>query len=295
MTNQYRQCSLVVDFGGTATKVLLYKGSALVGQACFDSEQHECSAAGLERIMREMDVDRPALSRIVATGGRSAGLPNVLRETPVAAVNEIEAVGAGGLDYLGTSADAAALVVSIGTGTAMAVSRRTESGFDVRHVGGLGLGGGTLMGLGKLVCQVQSFDELNALAVAGRTENIDLLVGDIVGSGIGMVPAELTASNFGKAARGGTGFSNADMAAGLFTLVGQSVARLAIVLARQAAVEQIVVIGQVTENAYMREVFANMQALFGGAFVFASESRYRVAIGAFQIACAMDAPVGRRA
>lgn len=287
MTSLLRDRSLVVDFGGSATKMLLYEGAGLERRACFASGMYECSAAGLAQLMRDNDlveVDRP-VSRIVATGGKTGALGPALNNIPVIAVNEIQALGVGGLLCVDSGP---VLVVSIGTGTAMAVAAQDASGFDVKHVGGLGLGGGTLMGLGRLLCQIETFDELNALAVEGSTEDVDLLVGDIVGSGIGVVPAEQTASNFGKLALNGGPYSKADLAAGLFTLVGQSVGRLAIVLARQADVEHTVVVGQVTENAYMREVFANMQKLFGGSFVFASDSRYRVAMGAFRIASTLD-------
>lgn len=272
--------TLVVDFGGTSTKALLYARQAEQRKLCFDSGKHACSADGLRTISAAFELDVTQLANIVTTGGTSAALPANVDGVPVRAVNELLAMGTGGLR--GADIDAA-LIVSIGTGTPMAVARRTAETVEVQHVGGLGLGGGTIMGLGRLLCGVDTFDALDALALQGKTERVDLLVGDIVGRGIGVVPAELTASNFGKAARPGAAHSQADLAAGLFTMVGQSVARLAIKLAQHAGVEPIVVVGQVIENAYMREVFGNISKLFGGRFVFLDESRYTAAKGAFEV------------
>jgi type II pantothenate kinase len=285
MGNAMTCSSLVVDFGGSATKVLLYERSALSGRHSFPSDLYACSVVGIKSLIEALAIDSGKLECVVATGGKSADLPDTLFDKPLLAIDEIQAVGAGGLL---SSTQQHCLVVSIGTGTAMAVAKNTSDGLDVRHVGGLGLGGGTIIGLGRLLCGAQTFDELNTLAIEGSTEHVDLLVGDIVGRGIGVVPAAVTASNFGKAASQVDSFSKADIAAGLMTMVGQSIARLAIVLSRQSEVEETVVIGQVSENVYMQEVFANMQALFGGQFVFATQGRYRVAQGAFHVAADLN-------
>lgn len=270
-----------MDFGGSATKVLVYEGGQLRARHCFSSSLFPCSVEGIDSLTANLHLRTP-IDGYVATGGTSDRLPRSFRGRSVRVISEIDALGVGGLLAAQCSS---CLVVSIGTGTAMAMAHRTSTdGLEVRHVGGLGLGGGTLMGLGRLLCGINSFEELGELALEGNTEQVDLRVADIVGSGIGVVPGEVTASNFGKTMDESASFTRPDIAAGLMTLVGQSVARLAIVLSRQFELRDIVVIGQVGENLYLREVFAKMGELFDGNFVFVSESRYRVAEGAFEVA-----------
>ncbi|MFQ5769173.1 MAG: hypothetical protein ACE5HX_01455 [bacterium] len=276
--------NLVIDFGGTATKAIWHAGRKIIRKYCFESEQYACSQAGIQRLLSDLKLEPGTLSTLVVTGGQSQQIPHAWPELKIICIDEIEAIGTGGLLAIGASE---ALVVSMGTGTAIVVARFEKINgkkFHIQHVGGLGLGGGTILGLGKLLCGAQSFNDLDSLAVEGHTEKVDLLVGDIVGRDIGIIPAELTASNFGRVARKDITYSKADIAAGLFTLVGQSVARLAIVLAKQRQIEPIVVIGQVIENAYMQRVFKSMQKIFGGHFIFTPEARYRVAEGAFALA-----------
>lgn len=274
----------VIDFGGTSTKALYYEDHEVVNRFNFESEQYECSKHGIRQILDDVKISHDVLSNIIITGGKSMLLQNSVDGTNILRVNEIEAIGAGGLLAAQKSK---ALVVSMGTGTAIVVAKmdsRKLNKYHAQHVGGLALGGGTILGLGKLLCQVQSFEELDALAVAGKSDNVDLLVEDIVGSGIGIIPGNLTASNFGRVANKKGSYAPSDIAAGLFTMVGQSISRLAIVLAKQHRLDVIVVIGQVSENAYMRQVFQSMQQIFGGQFIFVPEARYKVAEGAFILA-----------
>ena len=49
----------------------------------------------------------------------------------------------------------------------------------VERVGGTALGGGTVVGLGKLLLGVESFAELAAMAERGDRRTVDLLVGDV--------------------------------------------------------------------------------------------------------------------
>ena len=280
MKNQF----FVIDFGGTSTKAIHYQNRNLFSRHCFESSLYPCSKTGIKKLLIDLKIRREQLTAIVVTGGKSKGLKNSLGGLEIISVNEIEAIGVGGLRAANLRK---AVVVSTGTGTAFVVATRDSRStkkFRIRHVGGLGLGGGTIVGLGKLLCGAKSFDELDKLALQGKSEKVDLVVRDIIGDGIGIIPGDLTAANFARVDKPEAIYSNADIAAGLFTMVGQSTARLAIVLAKQHEIEPIVVIGQVIENEYMQQVYRSMQKIFGGKFVFVADARYRAAEGAFVLA-----------
>ena len=82
---------------------------------------------------------------------------------PVTKVNEFDAIGIGGTSLAGKEN---ALVVSLGTGTAIV----SVTGDKITHVSGTGLGGGTLRGLSRHMLGVSSLETLEAMARARRSD-----------------------------------------------------------------------------------------------------------------------------
>ncbi|KAG4924447.1 hypothetical protein JHK85_050936 [Glycine max] len=91
------------------------------------------------------------------------------------------------------------LLVNIGSGVGM-IKVEGEGKFE--RVSGTSIGGGTFWGLGKLLTECKSFDELLDLSYRGNNRAVDMLVGDIYGgmdySKIGLSSTAI-ASSFGKA------------------------------------------------------------------------------------------------
>ncbi|KAL8121264.1 pantothenate kinase 1 isoform X2 [Apium graveolens] len=91
------------------------------------------------------------------------------------------------------------LLVNIGSGVSMI---KVEGDEKFERVSGTSVGGGTFWGLGKLLTNCKSFDELLKLSQEGNNRVIDMLVGDIYGgldySKIGLSSTTI-ASSFGKA------------------------------------------------------------------------------------------------
>ncbi|XP_019059320.1 PREDICTED: pantothenate kinase 1 [Tarenaya hassleriana] len=91
------------------------------------------------------------------------------------------------------------LLVNIGSGVSMI---KVEGDGKYERVSGTSLGGGTFLGLGKLLTKCKSFDELLEISQQGNNRAIDMLVGDIYGgmdySKIGLSSTTI-ASSFGKA------------------------------------------------------------------------------------------------
>ena len=67
------------------------------------------------------------------------------------------------------------LVVSLGTGTSIVKC----DGDDIKHIGGIGIGGGTLQGLSRLLLKTDDIKQVAALAEEGDLSHINLLIKDI--------------------------------------------------------------------------------------------------------------------
>ncbi|KAL6969448.1 Pantothenate kinase 2, mitochondrial [Sarracenia purpurea var. burkii] len=91
------------------------------------------------------------------------------------------------------------LLVNIGSGVSMI---KVDGDGKFERVSGTSVGGGTFWGLGRLLTNCKSFDELLELSYKGNNRVIDMLVGDIFGgmdySKIGLSSTAI-ASSFGKA------------------------------------------------------------------------------------------------
>jgi type II pantothenate kinase len=151
---------------------------------------------------------------LAATGVGSRRLGVRVCGYPVRHVSEIHAIGRGGIGLGGGSA---ALVASLGTGTAMVSVR----GSEVTHVTpGNGVGGGTLLGLARALLGTDDLEELAQLASRGDRRRLDITIGEAVGGPLGTLPEDGTAANFAKYARDA---SPADVAASLLNLVAEVV------------------------------------------------------------------------
>lgn len=91
------------------------------------------------------------------------------------------------------------LLVNIGSGVSML---KVEGPGKFTRIGGSSLGGGTLWGLLSLLTDAKSYDDMLAMAAQGDNRNVDMLVGDIYGDGVGIprigLKSTTIASSFGK-------------------------------------------------------------------------------------------------
>ncbi len=178
------------------------------------------------------------------TGGRYRQLPDRMDDLAIVKVDEMQAVGRGGLVLSGLDD---ALVVSAGTGTAMVAAKNDDS----YHVTGSAVGGGTLLGLSKVLLELGDPMELDLLAKAGDASNVDMMLKDAVGGEIGQLPAEANAVNLGKLVDDPAP-SRADLAAGLVRLVAQVIAVIALNAAKAEGLLDIVMIGHLMDLETIR-------------------------------------------
>lgn len=271
---------LGIDIGGSTTKVAGFSNEGnMVGTLKVSAEDPlTCTYGALGRFMSEHGLALTDLSRITLTGVGASFVEGPLWGIPTKKLPELEAIGRGGLALSGLKE---ALVVSMGTGTAFV--RAYED--HIEHVGGSGVGGGTLCGLAAGLLNEQNFGLLSRLAEHGDAANVDLLIRDIYcGSAPTLMP-ELTASNFGKLK---SGAASEDLASALFGLVFQTIGLLALFACRRDTTKDIVLTGSLTEFPKAKEIFDNMGRLYGVRYLIPEHAACATAIGCAKLTPAIN-------
>ncbi|KAH7434622.1 hypothetical protein KP509_06G026300 [Ceratopteris richardii] len=122
------------------------------------------------------------------------------------------------------------LLVNIGSGVSMI---KVDGEGEFQRVSGTNVGGGTFWGLGRLLTNSKSFDEILELSQKGDNSAVDMLVGDIYGgldyNKIGL-SASTIASSFGKATSGSKDLSDykrEDIALSLLRMISYNIAQIA--------------------------------------------------------------------
>lgn len=165
------------------------------------------------------------------------------------------------------------LVVSMGTGTSIVQC----DGNDIRHIGGIGLGGGTLMGLSRIMLKTDDVKQVVALALEGDIGNIDVLIGDISPDPLPGLPKTATASLFGNARSNAT---REDIALGIINTVLQTIGSSCILASLNTGIKEYVLIGNLTLLPQCKVVFPAMEKLYKVRFIIPKYSEFCTAIGA---------------
>lgn len=233
----------------------------------------------VRRILAAGGVALDTLAHLAVTGGQHMVLPATLAGCDVVAVPEVTAIGRGGqaLSLLRDADPATPLVVvSAGSGTAVVSAR----GATYAHITGTGVGGGTLLGLGRLLLGTTDVELIDAMALRGDANGADLALRDVVSGPIGALPPDATAVNFGRLARQTAEAQPDDLAAALMTLVGQVIAITAINAARAERIGRIVIIGHMADMPSFRRVIALVGTYYGMALEVPDRAGYGTALGA---------------
>ena len=271
------EAAAAVDFGASNTDVAVVVDREL--HVWTQPSGYLPTVEGLRAILSASSIAWHNYQAIALTGGHHRGLPDVLDDVPLVKVGELDAIARGG-QALATGTlmrpEQAMLVVSAGSGTAMVAAH----GHAYQHITGTGMGGGTLLGLGRLLLNCVDPVALDALALIGNPNGVDLALRDVVTGPIGALPADATAVNFGRMARTIERASDADMAAGIVNMVGQVVATLAINAARAARVERVVVTGHLTDMRSVRATMRRVGDFFGLPLDLYEQAGYATVVGA---------------
>lgn len=165
------------------------------------------------------------------------------------------------------------IVVSMGTGTSLV--QCDEEG--IRHIGGIGIGGGTLAGLSRVLLQTDDVKQVSSLAMRGDISHINLLIGDISANPLPGLPKNATASLFGNAA---SNASREDIAVGIIYTVLQAIGSATILSSLRSGIREFVLIGNLTLLPQCKEVFPAMEKFYKVRFNIPKYSEFCTAIGA---------------
>jgi len=263
---------LGIDIGGSTTKIVGYRenGERIGALQVKATDQITSLYGAIGNFTSTNNISIKEISQIIITGVGASFVSGNIYDIPTQKVDEFKAIGVGGLALSGKKE---AIVVSMGTGTAYV--RATAD--SVVHIGGSGVGGGTLIGLSEKLLKEDNFDMINELAENGNLLNVDLTIQDISKDVIPSLPPDTTASNFGKIK---SLASSSDMALGLINMVFQTIGMLAVFACRNDSIKDVVLTGALTEIPQAPQLFSIFKNLYNIEFTIPQNAIYATAIGA---------------
>ena len=165
------------------------------------------------------------------------------------------------------------IVVSMGTGTSLVKC----DGENIKHIGGIGIGGGTLAGLSRIMLETDDIKQITNLAKDGDVSKINLLIKDISAKPLPGLPMSAVASLFSNAK---TNASREDIAKGLIWMVLQCIGSATILSSLESGIKDFVLIGNLSLLPLCREVYPAMEKVYGVRFHVPKYSEFCTAIGA---------------
>ena len=268
---------IFIDFGITVTDILKRDRNDLSHQMTLSKEEPNLSL--LKELFPNINF-KTDINLLAVTGGKHLNLGDKIESTRVIHVNEIDAVGEGAMNLSGLSNKNPTIIVSAGSGTACILA---QDG-NYMHCSGTGVGGGTVLGLSKLLLGTIDPVEIEELAKAGNESGVDLILEDVVAGPIGELPSDTTAVNFGKISKIDSEISKQDIAAGIINLVGQTAARIATSVATTFSAKEIVVVGRSPSFNGLKNSLEQAASIMGFSPHFPKHGEYASALGALLVA-----------
>ena len=210
------------------------------------------------------------VEQVMLTGVGAAYIDELIYGLPTSKSEEFIADGLGAkyeskLDRM--------IVVSMGTGTSLVKC----DGENIKHIGGIGIGGGTLAGLSRIMLKTDDIKQITNLAKDGDVSKINLLIKDISAKPLPGLPMSAVASLFSNAK---TNASREDIAKGLIWMVLQCIGSATILSSLESGIKDFVLIGNLSLLPLCREVYPAMEKVYGVRFHVPKYSEFCTAIGA---------------
>ena len=263
--------SIGIDVGISTTKIVGIKEGKVIKPLRIKATDPVTSLYGaLGKYLYDNRIELTDVERVMLTGVGAHYINKPVYDLPTAKADEFLA------DGLGAQFESKLqrmIVVSMGTGTSLVLC----DGNEVRHIGGIGIGGGTLSGLSRLLLQTDNFSEIIALANKGDISRINLQIKDISTSPLPGLPLNATASLFANAQANA---SREDIALGLIGLVLQSIGSATILSALNSDIRDFVLIGNLSLLPQCELLFPVMVKIYDVRFIIPKNSEYCTAIGA---------------
>lgn len=267
-----------IDVGGSTTKIVGFrkegeKHTLIEPQFVRANDPLTATYGAFGKFTDENNLAIKDIEKIMMTGVGSSYVKRNLYGLESVRVSEFDAIGRGGLYLSGLSK---ALVVSMGTGTALVCADKDKG---MSYLGGTGVGGGTLLGLSKLMLGAESIEHIEDYSKSGNLANIDLRISDISAGSTELLNSELTASNFGNVSDIA---DKSDIALGIMNMLYETVGMISIFGARSVGVSDIVLTGNMTRLGMCKDksdFFNGMKETYGANFIIPEMAEYATAIG----------------
>ena len=262
---------LGIDVGGSTTKIVGIKDADCFGMLQVRAADQITSMYGAIGNLLSKNGYKPGdISTVYLTGVGASFINEQVYDIKTVKVSEFNAIGFGALNLTGLNE---ALVVSMGTGTAFVRASLDE----VTHLGGSGVGGGTILGLASQMLGKNDIDAILALANDGDIGNIDLTVRDILGKEVKSLPLDLTAANFGKIK---STASSSDIALGILNMVFETVGMLTVFALKNDTIKDVILTGTLATFPQAEMVFSKFKKMMGLNVIIPNDAVFATALGA---------------
>ena len=260
-----------IDVGISTTKIVGLRDKQVISPIRITAADQVTSLYGaFGKYLHDNKIALGDVEQVMLTGVGAAYIDEPVYGIPTQKVDEFIADGLGARFESGLTK---AIVVSMGTGTSFVQC----DGDDIRHIGGIGIGGGTLQGLSRVMLNTRDPKEIQALAMKGDIHNINLLIGDISTHPLPGLPMDATASLFSKAQYNA---SKEDIALGITIMVLQTIGSAAILSSLNSGIKDFVLIGNLTLTPQCKEVYPMLERLYDVHFHIPKYAEFCTAIGA---------------
>ncbi len=263
---------LGIDIGGSTTKIAGYLESGQrIGTLRVEASDRLTSLYGaIGNFLSTRSIALNDVACFVITGVGAALVEGDIYGIRTERIDEFVAIGNGGLALSGKEE---ALVVSLGTGTAFVRAGR----LGCVHIGGSGVGGGTLAGLSWHIFHENDHGAMARLAEQGDLSKVDLMISDICTNEVGTLPSHITASNFGKITNAAL---KEDIAMGLVNMVFQTVGMLSVFALKNDKVKDVVLTGSLANMSLAPKIMSVVEEISDVKFFIPENATFATAIGA---------------
>ncbi len=261
---------LGVDVGGSTTKIVALDGKVIGLLQVRAGDQLTSLYGAIGNLLHQHQLTLKDVEKIVLTGVGASLIHEDIYGIPTCKIDEFSAIGKGGLLL---AEEEEALVISMGTGTAFVYAK----GDETEHIGGSGVGGGTLIGLSHELLGESDYEAITALSEQGDLSRVDLSVSDISNADISTLPQNVTASNFGRIKSTAT---KGDLALGLINMIFQTAGVMASLIAKSRGFKKIIVTGSLTTLPQAQEMLNGVAGLHGIPFIIPPDATFATALGA---------------
>lgn len=262
-----------IDAGSTSTKLAAISEEKIVDLLKVKSVPSDCDIYDVfDQFIFRNGIEMKDIESIQLTGVGASGFKDYIGGVKTKYIHEFTADTAGAQFFAKDEKDF--LLISMGTGTTYI---RVKEGVP-EHVGGLGLGGGTLVGLSKYMLGTVHYKEIYELAEGGSHGNVNIMLSDVATNRIEGLSMDLTVSNFGKIE---SDAGKSDIASGLINLVLENIIQTGCLMAKNMGIKTLVLIGGLSGANEIEDTLTAFRTLYSDMkFICTDKGSHVTAIGA---------------